>query len=389
MITMPPSSFRHRHSVRGRSRGVGPPPVAGPACGVDGIRDGLLANGSPALVRWVAWLALGLTSFSVHAHAAVKAEIVEVKKIWDEGKHNAFTDLIRWNDCWWCTFRESDAHVGGDGVIRILSSADGVKWESAARLTEQGIDLRDPKFSVTPSGKLMLNCGGSIYEGTTLKGKQSRVLYSSDGRNWTAPQRILHEGEWCWRVTWHNGVAYSAVYRSVGSSQAPGPEWGLVLYQSTDGVKWDLLKELEVKGRPNETTLRFDPNGDMIAMVRREAADTMGWIGRAKAPYTDWQWQVSNHRLGGPNFIRIPGGAWIAGTRDYTNLKQGKNTGAKTILAELERTGKLTSLVTFPSGGDTSYQGLGWHDGLLWMSYYASHEGKSAIYIAKVKIDAR
>jgi hypothetical protein len=26
-----------------------------------------------------------------------------------------------------------------------------------------------------------------------------------------------------------------------------------------------------------------------------------------------------------------------------------------------------------------------WHDGQLWISYYASHEGKSAIYLARVK----
>lgn len=331
------------------------------------------------------------SGFVTPAQAALKAEIVEVKKIWDEGKHNAFTDLIRWHDRWWCTFRESDGHVGGNGAIRVLTSTDGEKWESAARLTETGIDLRDPKFSITPAGKLMLNCGGSTYEGTTLKGRRSRVLFSSDGKNWTAPEKILHEGEWCWRVTWYNGVAYAAVYRSTTASSAPnGPEWGLVIYRSTDGVKYEVLKDLEVKGRPNETTLRFEPNGEMIAMVRREApGDAMGYIGRAKPPYKDWTWQVSNHRLGGPNFIQLPTGEWLVGTRDYTALAPDKKSGAKTILAELEKDGHLTRLVTFPSGGDTSYQGLVWHDGLLWMSYYSSHEGKTSIYMAKVKIEKR
>ncbi len=27
-----------------------------------------------------------------------------------------------------------------------------------------------------------------------------------------------------------------------------------------------------------------------------------------------------------------------------------------------------------------------WHDGLLWMSYYSSHEGKTSIYLAKIKV---
>ena len=38
------------------------------------------------------------------------------------------------------------------------------------------------------------------------------------------------------------------------------------------------------------------------------------------------------------------------------------------------------------SGGDTSYPGLVWHDGLLWMSYYSSHEGKTSIYLARIRL---
>src|SRR5215217_4968303 len=87
------------------------------------------------------------------------AEIVSVEKIWSEGKHNAFTDLLRWHDAWWCTFRESEAHVGGDGQIRVIKSADGQKWESAALIAEKDIDLRDPKFSVTPDDRLMIVAG--------------------------------------------------------------------------------------------------------------------------------------------------------------------------------------------------------------------------------------
>ena len=46
--------------------------------------------------------------------------------------------------------------------------------------------------------------------------------------------------------------------------------------------------------------------------------------------------------------------------------------------------GRYEPALTLPSGGDTSYAGMVWHDGLLWVSYYASHEGKSAIYLARV-----
>src|SRR5262249_6659452 len=49
----------------------------------------------------------------------------------------------------------------------------------------------------------------------------------------------------------------------------------------------------------------------------------------------------------------------------------------------------LKELITLPSGGDTSYAGLVWHDDLLWVSYYSSHEGRAPIYLAKVRLAAK
>jgi hypothetical protein len=87
---------------------------------------------------------------------AAELELVSQVKIWDEGKHNAFTDLIRWHDRWYCTFREADGHVGGDGRLRVLQSDDGETWTSVALVAEAGIDLRDPKLSITPDDRLMI-----------------------------------------------------------------------------------------------------------------------------------------------------------------------------------------------------------------------------------------
>ena len=46
----------------------------------------------------------------------------------------------------------------------------------------------------------------------------------------------------------------------------------------------------------------------------------------------------------------------------------------------------ITPVLAFPSGGDTSYAGQVWYDDILWISYYSSHEGKTSIYLAKVKL---
>ena len=108
--------------------------------------------------------------------AQEQAQIVSVQKIYDKGGHNAFTDLTRFQNRFYCCFREADAHVGGDGKIRIMISSNGDNWVSFAEIAEKGTDLRDPKLEVTPDGKrLYLLCGGSNYGGgTELKGRRPR-----------------------------------------------------------------------------------------------------------------------------------------------------------------------------------------------------------------------
>lgn len=346
------------------------------------------------------WRPVGLCLLAVAARPApVRAadaapELLSVRKIWDQAPHNAFTDLIRWRGAWYCTFREAEGHVGGDGRLRVLRSPDGRHWEPVALLAEEGIDLRDPKLSITPDDRLMIVAGGSVYEGRTLRGRQPRVAFSADGVHWTPTQRVLEEGEWLWRVTWHRGTAYGVSYNaSVRSTPAaqeaarsgvapPGPaDWKLKLVASQDGVHYQLVTHLDVPGHPNETTLRFLPDDEMLALVRREGGNAFGWIGRSRPPYTQWTWKETQHRLGGPNFIRLDDGRLWAAGRSYPG-------GAKTVLARMTAEGDYTPVLTLPSGGDTSYPGLVWHEGLLWMSYYSSHEGKSAIYLAQIRLPA-
>lgn len=327
------------------------------------------------------------------AQPAPRLELVgEVRKVWDAGRHNAFTDLIRFRDTWYCTFREGDAHVGGDGKLRVLASADGAAWESVALLAEAGIDLRDPKFSVTADGRLMIVAGGSVYEGKTLKGRQPRVAFSKDGREWTATKRVLAEGDWLWRVTWHGGKCYGVSYNaaeraSPAAKEAaktgtvePGPaDWKLKLWVSPDGERYELVTHLAVPGHPNETTLRFTPAGEMVALVRREGGNQKGWVGTATAPYREWAWKELPARVGGPNFVFRPDAPTVAAVRLYDGR-------VRTALGVLDpAAGTLTEALALPSGGDTSYAGLVWHDGVLWVSYYSSHEGKSAIYLARVR----
>jgi len=301
-------------------------------------------------------------------------EIVVSVKIWDAAPHNAFTDLIRFEGKWYCTFREADSHAGGkDGKIRVIVSEDGDKWFSSALLTEDGVDLRDPKLSITPDGKLMLVMGGSVYEGKKFISRQPRVAFSKDGCNWTPTEKILSEGDWLWRVTWHEGKAYGVSYGT-----EPKEDWTLTLFVSKDGLKYDKVCKLNVPGNANETTLRFLPNGEMTALIRRESGNKKAWIGSSKKPYTTWNWKETGHQIGGPNFIILPEGRMYAGGRNYID-KVSTMIGILTL-------DSYEPILTLPSSGDTSYPGMVWHENLLWVSYYSSHEGKTGIYLAKIKL---
>ena len=146
------------------------------------------------------------TVMMVLCFSAVRAEdarIVSVEKIWDQGLHNAFTDLIRFRERWFCTFREGERHAAGeDGRIRVITSPDGEDWESAALLTTEGVDLRDPKLSRTPDDRLLLVAGGSIYIDDVFQTRVPRVAFSR-----TATSGPLHSLSWP---------------RSTGSGASPG-----------------------------------------------------------------------------------------------------------------------------------------------------------------------
>jgi hypothetical protein len=311
-------------------------------------------------------------------------QLTEVRKIWERAPHNAFTDLVRHQDEWFCVFREGSSHVpGSNGTIRVLHSADGAKWEGAALLSETGIDLRDPKISVTPEGRLMLLMGGSVYDGDErpqqrrLLTARTRVAFSQEGRAWSAPQPVsASEHEWLWRVTWHEGTGYGFSY----THGVPASKVTLTLWRTTNGVAYDRVATPKPPTNcwPDETTVRVLSDKTMLALVRNERKAGPVFVGRSAPPYTEWTWSDAGHAAQGPNFLVLPDGRMFYAGRDFPD-------GAKTVVGSMTAE-RCTPLLVLPSGGDTSYPGLAWHEGLLWVSYYASHEGKAAIYLAKIRV---
>lgn len=303
-------------------------------------------------------------------------ELVEVARIWDKAPHNAFTDLIQFRGRLYCVFREGSKHVSPDGALRVITSADGARWNSAALLQDPQADLRDAKLSITPDNRLMLS-GAAAYPPSSAVRHQSLAWFSSDGRDWTAPVKVGHPDTWLWRVSWSHAKAYSFGY-------ATGPQRLLRLYLSFDGERFDTLSEnVFDRDYPNETSILFRSDESALCLLRRDDGTATAQLGRSRPPYRAWTWEDLGVRVGGPHMIALADGRIVAAVRLY----DGRPRTSLCWLDPNEAT--LKEFLRLPSGGDTSYAGLLWRQGLLWVSYYSSHEEKTAIYLAKVKFPPR
>lgn len=309
---------------------------------------------------------------------------VSINKIWDNGKHCAFTSIIKFKGKYYCSFREGETHIFGsdgkaEGKSRILVSDDGEKWESIALLGKKDYDLRDPKLSIMPDGRLMVIMGGSVYVNKKLVNRYPQVSFSDDGKSFTDPVPIhFNDGasgqDWLWRVTWDAGVGYGANYYTT-----PEGEDKLSLLKTTDGLKYDLVTTFDMSGFPNEATIRILPDKRMLMMVRRDAGNKKGLWGVSEPPYKDWNWKEMEFQLGGPDFIQAGEDFFIVGSRSYYI-----NSSHKSVLLTGNSSGKFEEIYLLPSGRDTSYPGFIIEGDELWVSYYSSHETPNAsIYLAK------
>lgn len=333
-------------------------------------------------------LPLRVASESTESPTCKTAELVEVKKIWDMADHNAFTDMIYWHDHFFLAFREGTVHAGsGDvGRVRILMSSNGESWQTAALLDSTSPqlhdlmewDTREVHFSVTPDDRLMLV--GMLYQ----DGAGGTFVAFSDGvspDDWknVAPQKILDPPWWLWTTKWRGNSCWGFAYERL-----PNKDRTYVVHfmKSDNGSDWSrhVSNVINMGGQSSETAVRFDATGNAFALSRRN--DISALLGKSSGDLKSWKWYDLGDEFkafGGPNLIETPYG-WIGGGRMHD---AGANLSLTAINVDDPQMRRILKL---PSGGDCSYPGLVWHNNLLYVSYYSSHQGKASIYLAKVKL---
>lgn len=303
--------------------------------------------------------------------------LLTAERIWGQSPHNAFTDLIRHKDLWYCAFREGEGHVSEDGSLRVIRSVDGKTWESVAFMEWEEGDIRDAKLSITSTGKLMLSGAVRFLQPKNGNKHQSLTWLSADGEHWEGPFACpTGLGTWRWSATWYDGIGYSFGYS--------GKDEAGCLYGTDDGKSWKIIRDAvfpEPDTYPNETSLVFDENGQAYCLLRRDKGPASAFLGLSHAPYREWIWKDLGVRVGGPKIIQLSDGRLLAAVRLYDGQ-------VRTSLCLVDPVhGSLKECLKLPSGGDTSYAGMVEYEGAVWISYYSSHEEKTAIYLARVGLE--
>lgn len=310
-------------------------------------------------------------------------KIITHKVTFNEGLNNAFTDLVFFENQWFLSYRESDRHgLGKDGVVKILNSVDGLKWNLIKEFSIEGLDLRNASFTIN-GNKLMAYIHASKYVNKNLvsfKDFQSVYNSSSGWQNLedvTLDKKIGYtakiEGNegWPWKITWYKGKAYTFAY---------GLDNFFDFYKSSDGFNFSNTNSTQkFEGAPSETTLKVDKKGVFYALVRRNSSN--GMIGKSSDLGNSWDWfgEIPINNFGGPEFVFYKDGILVSGRESFQLILGYYNL----------KTNTYKKLMTIKSGGDCSYPGMVIKDGYLWMSYYSAHGNNTgtSIYFSKINLE--
>ena len=75
-------------------------------------------------------------------------QLLSNEVIYHDGKHNAFTSMVRWNDKYWVAFRNGASHKSDDGRLMVMNSSDLETWSEPQEVINTDIDDRDPAVLV-------------------------------------------------------------------------------------------------------------------------------------------------------------------------------------------------------------------------------------------------
>jgi hypothetical protein len=322
-------------------------------------------------------------------------KVSNIRRVFHNGEHNAFTDLVKFHDTYYLTFRSCpDGHmVHPTASIIILASDDTKTWRQVHRFSVPKRDTRDPHFLVFQDKLFVYTgtwyCGDSspARADYTLNRHLGYAVWSRDGEGWSKPTLLEGTfGHYIWKANTFGGKAYLCGRRNRDfeiSARGEGATVQSAMLESDDGLIWR-TRAIFQEVRGDETVFQFEPNGSIVAIGRRGSSPAQ--LLRSDRPWTTWERTDLDRYIGGPLLTRW-GDRYIAGGR-----RTVPGVGPRTSMCWFED-GRLQEFAQLPSGGDNSYPGfIAFSPTKALMSWYSSHEkdesGKTitAIYLADLSI---
>ena len=327
-----------------------------------------------------------------------RVRVESVRRVFHNGEHNAFTDLIRYQGRFYLTFRSCpDGHmIHPTSSILVLSSPDGRDWQQVHRFRVPKRDVRDPHFLVF-QGKLFVYtgtwyCGDRSPERTEVNEHLGYAAWTEDGQRWQGPAMLEGTyGHYIWRAAAFGGKAYLCGRRKREFAESNTREerdrlLESALLESDDGLIWRKVGFFQEQ-YGNETAFLFEPSGSILA-VARSGGGRNAQVLRSRPPYQRWERKDLDRYIGGPLVAK-----W--GARYLVGGRQSLDGEPRTTLYWFADD-QLREFAELPSAGDNSYPGfleLGPTRALV--SYYSTHEkdeaGRpiTAIYLAELVLTGK
>ena len=336
-----------------------------------------------------------------------EVRVSNIRRAFHNGQHNAFTDLCRFGDRYYLTFRSCpDGHgVHPSSSIIVLASDDGDSWQQVHRFRVEKRDTRDPHFLIFRDKLFVYTgtwyCGDSSPEQYDMNRHLGYAVWSEDGRTWSDP--VLLEGtygHYVWRAASFADKAYLCARRKrdfaeTHSREERDPAVESAMLVSDDGLVWHKVALFQERFG-DETAFLFEPDGSVLA-VARSGGGRNAQVCRSRPPYDTWQRQDLDRYIGGPLLAKWKGRYLVGGRKTLSGP-------AKTALYWLADD-RLHEFAELPSGGDNSYPGFvelsesvrgadptEASPGRALVSWYSSHEKDSqgqtttAIYLAELEM---
>lgn len=336
-----------------------------------------------------------VTALDAPASAEPAVRVSNIRRVFHNGEHNAFTDLCAFRGRYYLTFRSCpDGHmVHPTSSVIVLVSDDLREWQLVQRFGVEQRDVRDPHFLVFRDRLFVYTgtwyCGASSPETRNINQHLGFAAWTDDGQEWHGPVMLEGTyGHYIWRAAAYGGKAWLCGRRRQGFAEVPNERRELLqsaLLESDDGLVWK-TRGLFQETQGDETAFLFEADGRILAVARRGSQAAQ--LCRAAPPYVDWQRVDLDRYLGGPLLARW-GQRYVVGGRRFP---EGDSRQPRTSLCWLHGD-RLQEFAELPSAGDNSYPGL-----LVLsptravVSWYSSHETDdqqrpiTAIYLADLEL---